>query len=106
MKPNRADYLDGPDGEAAYADALREHRADDEETPVLRQRSVSSVVTSWGLAEAWLAGDPKRRVELLVGPQGLAVDVKTGSPDMWVIELVQPNEDPSSAIIRAISKLV
>ena len=102
MKPNRADFPDGPAGEAAYADALRHHR--EEDTPVLRPRSVSSVLTSWGIISTWLATDSKRRVEMLVGPQGLAVHVIATS-EVWTIELVRPNEDPSAAAVRAIGNL-
>lgn len=77
--------------------------SDDDPTPVLRSRSSTSV-THWGIVTAWLAADQARRIEMLVGPEGLCVHV-TKEGGHWLVELVAPHEDPSSACVRGIGKL-
>lgn len=105
MKPIRADFPDGPAGEAAYADALRHHKADEEVTPVMRQRSLSSSsITAWGVVQSWLATDQRRATSQRVTDAGLKVEAYDET-DHVVFELVRPNEDPSTALVRAIGKL-
>lgn len=80
---------------------------DDDDTPVRpgRARTVSSAVTSWGIVEAWLAADENRRAEQLVDRRGLVVRVHDDAAGACVEELVQPNEDPSVTLVRAIGKM-
>ncbi len=81
---------------------------DDDTTPLERPpraRSISSAVTSWGIVEAWLAGDGRRSATLRVDERrGLFVRV-TLVDGVEAHELVQPNEDPSVTLVRAIGKL-
>lgn len=77
--------------------------SDDDETPVLRPRRSSTSVTQWGIVEAWLAADPSRRLEMLVGPEGFSVHV-TKEGGHWLIEPVAPHEDPSTAAMRGIGR--
>lgn len=112
--PHREEFPDGPAGEAAYQDARRRyanHVAEterNEDTPVerpVRARSVSSAVTSWGIIEAWLASDSRRRAALTVTTKGLQaylIDNNNGALRIGPLMPVAPGEDPSAALVRAI----
>jgi len=81
---------------------------EDEETPVPPHRRSTGSITSWGIAEAWMSSSPLHRVEHRMGVTGheVRVYVDTGIVNIesgW--EPVRPNEDPSSAVVRAIGKL-
>ena len=82
---------------------------EDEETPVPPHRRTTGSITSWGIVEAWLSADPDNRISHRMGVHGH--EVGAGREDdtlrltQYVWETVRPNEDPSSAAVRAIGKL-
>lgn len=76
----------------------------EDETPVPPHRRSTGSVTSWGIVEAWLAANLGHRLHHRMGVHGHEVGADQDEhPVVW--ELVRPNEDPSSAAVRAIGKL-
>lgn len=68
-----------------------------------RRHSSVGVVEKWGLVEAWLASGSGRMIILGSGPHGLRVTLM--DPDRGEeIENVHRDEEPSAAILRAMSR--
>jgi hypothetical protein len=79
---------------------------DDEETPVPPHRRSTGSITSWGIVEAWLAADVDNRIAHRMGVHGHELGAGRGDDERsFVWETVRPNEDPSSAAVRAIGQL-
>jgi len=78
---------------------------DADETPVERPpMRTSRAVMAWGIVEAWLARGTGRAVMFSVRRAGLYVDVYLAEDSAPVSELVNPVEDPLSAVLRAVGK--
>lgn len=82
-------------------------RNDDEPTPARRLSSILRM-KMWGLAAAWLAEQPGvRHVVIDVGVNGLRVVVHDPlaeqKSDRERLEEVRAGEDPSRAVMRAVS---
>ena len=74
-----------------------------------RLRSVSTAISQWLLVETWLASDKTHRIGGYVDDKGFVVFAHSvpdglGRLEKWGVERVQPNEDPTSALCRAITR--
>lgn len=83
---------------------------DDEDTPVPPHRRSTGNITAWGIVEAWMSADSDHLIVHRMGVRGHEVGARIEPFDgigatttAW--EPVRPNEDPSSAAVRAISHL-
>ena len=77
---------------------------DDDDTPVLRPRSLSSAVANWNIVWTWLESNRARRSGQRVTSEGSVVEIcdETGRVTIGV---VRPGEDPSTTLVRCIGAL-
>lgn len=75
---------------------------DEDETP--RARHLSSRMSVWGNVQAWKAMRAGRFAHLDVGDSAIIVTAGDGASEP-VSEVVRDGEDPSTALMRAISRV-